>query len=645
MSTKRKYWKIGLTMLVVSLMLLGSVLSGLGETRIGPIREWNNDPTISQLEQWLISNNYQIDCDQLVKAKYDFGNPDNLENGRFIAAKFPINDINNEPNPFEANVEFSNAKDNNEFLSVSFSEANRKVYFFVVKYGLGADTYFYPEGTFEDGPITVPGNQAISHITFYYCDVELGELLITKQFEMGDTIGTVAYPASITVEVTGASYPEGEEFTIDIDPFTGYGEVLVENLIPDEYYVNELEFDGSDAWDSHIEGSPATVVAGATPTVKVNITNTFLPGCLEVNKTFIMGDTVNADAVDKDFSITITGPSYPAGDTKTGTGNETLTWCNLIPGPYTVEETVLNPDLWDIDISPATVRVPADDTGTADVENTFLPGCLEITKEWITGELYFDDEIPPSIKILIEGPSYDDVDQYPEGGLVVTLGAPWIYETCFVLIPGQYTVTELDVDSSNWAVTYDVGEGEVAEPTPITVDPDDKAEVTIRNYFLFGDDTFWAYGEDESLGGEEGETAKWNNGVEGNPSNAWGWTNFINKEGSYDWDLWAAAGQNKLENGYKVGTLTVIVEEDNDGFKAKVNYEVTTSFFLDEYHLWVGNTELPMVQRGRNTVPTAAPGQMTSPINEWIFDLCGDGFYVAAHGVVRVGHDPMHLME
>ncbi|MCC3143986.1 hypothetical protein LJ207_01440, partial [Halanaerobium sp. Z-7514] len=103
-----------------------------------------------------------------------------------------------------------------------------------------------------------------------------GELLITKQFDLNDVEGDVDFPASITVEVTGDSYPNGELVTIDIDPSTGYGEELLENLIPGDYYVEELDFEGSEAWDSIIVGSPAEVVAGATPVVEVNIFNNFI---------------------------------------------------------------------------------------------------------------------------------------------------------------------------------------------------------------------------------------------------------------------------------------------------------------------------------------------------------------------------------
>ena len=366
-------------------------------------------------------------------------------------------------------------------------------------------------------------------------------------------------------------------------------------------------------------------------------------GSLVVNKTFDMGDTVNPDAVDKDFTIKIVGPSYPAGDTKSGTGNDTLTWDNLIVGSYTVTEEDLGLE-WTVDIAPGVAAVPAGGTATVNVTNTYRPGCLKITKEWIyvgeTGD-YIGVPVPPSINVLIEGPSY------PQGEVVTIYPdaqGKWTYETCFVLIPGPYTVTELNVDRTNWAVTYDVGAGEVAEPTAVQVVAGDKAEVTIRNYFLFEDDTFWAYaGTIEDGGKEIDDLVMWNSNVPGNPSNAWGWTNFINAEDTYTWDLWAGAGQNDTRKGYKVGTLTVVVTQaEEDGpFSATVNYNVVGPFVLDEYHLWVGDTPLFEVQRGRRTVPTAAPGLFPYGNGDTICGLSSDGFWVAAHGVVRVAYNPL----
>jgi hypothetical protein len=84
-----------------------------------------------------------------------------------------------------------------------------------------------------------------------------------------------------------------------------------------------------------------------------------------------------------------------------------------------------------------------------------------------------------------------------------------------------------------------------------------------------------------------------------------------------------------------------------------VTYMVDDGYYLGETHLWVGDTKLPEVTRGRRTVPTDAPGQFPYGIDygfnstdpgtwetEWTWSSCdsdirfeGD-IYVAAHGVV-----------
>lgn len=159
------------------------------------------------------------------------------------------------------------------------------------------------------------------------------------------------------------------------------------------------------------------------------------------------------------------------------------------------------------------------------------------------------------------------------------------------------------------------------------------------------DDTIWAYGgeDGEYTDGAAAEVVE-NNTVLGNTSNNWGWTNLIEEEGTYVFTLYRGAGQNDLDNGTPVGTLTVVF----DGEFAKITYEVAEPYTLSEAHLWVGETMLPLVSRTVRGVttytPTSAPGQLAnlgfSP------EISPDGltatitveidapFWVAAHGVV-----------
>ncbi|MFO7942450.1 MAG: hypothetical protein R6U92_07410, partial [Bacillota bacterium] len=175
-----------LALILTLALVLGTSFTALGVVnREGPITDWDNDPSSGELEKWLEDNDESVPC-ELKKAKYDAGKPEGSDDND----QDPLDDgwFEDEDGDFKVKVEFSDEKDDvDEYLSVSFSDANMPVYFFTVKYGSGAsgggaDTYFYPDGTRADGEITVVGQQAISHITFYYCVPDCEDCLeITKE--------------------------------------------------------------------------------------------------------------------------------------------------------------------------------------------------------------------------------------------------------------------------------------------------------------------------------------------------------------------------------------------------------------------------------------------------------------------------------
>jgi streptogramin lyase len=152
-------------------------------------------------------------------------------------------------------------------------------------------------------------------------------------------------------------------------------------------------------------------------------------------------------------------------------------------------------------------------------------------------------------------------------------------------------------------------------------------------------ETAWAFG---------GGAATANNSVTGNSSNAWGWTNKF--EGtSQTYELWAAAGQNILSNGIKVGSVTVAFTAPDC---VTVTYLVDAKYTITETHLWVGKTPLPMFLSGgkdKTWVPTSSPGlfdkagmNIEGGILEGgksaVFTVCGLDFendiWVAAHAVI-----------
>jgi hypothetical protein len=105
----------------------------------------------------------------------------------------------------------------------------------------------------------------------------------------------------------------------------------------------------------------------------------------------------------------------------------------------------------------------------------------------------------------------------------------------------------------------------------------------------------------------------------------WGWTNPI-LPGTYEMELWAAAGQCDTDKGTHVGTVTV--EYDVEGY-VTVDFDLFEDYILEETHVYAGTTMFPQTKQGKDTV---APGQY---YNASPFD--GSEVYVIAHAVVGIG--------
>ena len=165
-------------------------------------------------------------------------------------------------------------------------------------------------------------------------------------------------------------------------------------------------------------------------------------------------------------------------------------------------------------------------------------------------------------------------------------------------------------------------------PNEVT-DSDDHSVVLYR--WVDYDETFWAYGEDAATA---------NNTIEGNKSNNWGWTNYVDAEGTYIWNLYADAGGNIIGDGFVVGTLTVVVTGGTVEVTYGIDTTLETEYYIDAAHLWVGSTPLPLDKKGN---PTSSPGQF--PFDPTISSDgltatytvggVGGGFWIAAHGVVE----------
>lgn len=132
--------------------------------------------------------------------------------------------------------------------------------------------------------------------------------------------------------------------------------------------------------------------------------------------------------------------------------------------------------------------------------------------------------------------------------------------------------------------------------------------------------------ETPSLGGCETAYAKGNSDEdhacfsEGGFSR-WGWNIGPLSEGTYTYDVYAAAGQCNINNGALVGTITITYSDGT----VTASYDLIDGYVNTEEHLYAGSLPYPVKNNGSYTV---APGQYDVESN-----LSGD-IYVIAHSVV-----------
>lgn len=179
-----------------------------------------------------------------------------------------------------------------------------------------------------------------------------GALEVTKI--VPDLSGIVNYTSisdTFTVTVTGPSYPGGQNivFTLTNGILQAPATITLSPLIPGDYTVTEA--DAGAEWTEVVAISPVSVIANATSSATV--TNTYVPSSLEINKVVALNGYLFPDYVDLDFTVNVTGPSYPAPypviiNVVNGIPtNSPQTLLNLIPGDYTATE--VNPGImWEV---------------------------------------------------------------------------------------------------------------------------------------------------------------------------------------------------------------------------------------------------------------------------------------------------------
>jgi hypothetical protein len=149
------------------------------------------------------------------------------------------------------------------------------------------------------------------------------------------------------------------------------------------------------------------------------------------------------------------------------------------------------------------------------------------------------------------------------------------------------------------------------------------------------------------IGGCETMFAKGNDDIalcfiddEENNFNRWGWTNGPLSTGTYSFDIYAGAGQCDITKGALAGTVELVYDADLG--EAVVTYMTNEDYVLTETHLYIGSDPYPLQKKGKNYVPTVAPGQFPyqhgdldneSEDSFTISGLSGE-IYIIAHGVV-----------
>ncbi len=114
----------------------------------------------------------------------------------------------------------------------------------------------------------------------------------------------------------------------------------------------------------------------------------------------------------------------------------------------------------------------------------------------------------------------------------------------------------------------------------------------------------------------------------------WGWSNGPLSAGTYNFTIYAGAGNNDITKGKAVGVLNI----NYNGIAAVVSFNLNYPYKLKDAHLYAGNEILPMNKQGKYVT---APGQYpniasTLDSSTYTFNVTGlsGQIYIVAHATV-----------
>lgn len=271
-------------------------------------------------------------------------------------------------------------------------------------------------------------------------EAPLGTLTLSKELFEND--GTeITESRTFSAVLTGPSYPGGLEVVLDsAEP------VVLEDLIYGEYTLVE-----SDAEELYTVVQPEAERISFTEreaTLTVSNTERAL-GSLTVAKVH-SGTTGDPLDPDREFTIVVTGPSYPGGREMTITAAAPITLENLIYGEYRVEEEAV--DGYSSSISGTATLSIAARSAKITVSNTYVSPKLDLTatKVWVGGPA-----VRPTIRLQLyrNGEAFGDPVSLPSG----TATARWTVDATGPNGEAYaYTVNELAVPNGYIATVDNV---------------------------------------------------------------------------------------------------------------------------------------------------------------------------------------------